>query len=776
MLKSEKKWSYIENDEAASEILADLHIEEITKKLLIQRGIKTKEAAQAFLKPNLDQLIAPEHLKDIEQTRVRIKTAIEKGERILVYGDYDADGVTSTTLMIEALEELGAYCDFYIPNRFTEGYGPNEEAFRQAKDAGVSVIITVDNGISAVHEANVAKELGIDLIITDHHEIQDELPDAFSIIHPKVSLNYEFKELAGVGVAFKLAQYLLGYFPEQYLDLVAIGTVADMVPLVSENRVLTKFGLDALTHTKRPGLIALKNLVNIEGEATETDIGFLIGPRLNAVGRLQDASLAVDLLRADDLQEAEMIAEEVQQLNQERQKIVTQITKEITDKLDEEDELPNVLIVSDPSWNEGVLGIVASQLVRRYDRPAIVLRELAEEGLLKGSARSIQAFDLFTHCMKANDLFSGFGGHAQAAGMTLPIENKEKLFEHLNREISDTLSEDDFKEQLQIAETLQITEMTEELVAEINALRPYGMGNEKPLFQIQGVPEEVRQLGQKRNHLKFQFNENNHQVEGIGFQKGHLFDEIAPHSEVEMVGELGINEWNGFRKVQMIIRDIQVNEWQLFDYRGRSEFPVEPELETTKVIYMHEKTKAQFSDFKTWHYNDIQEEIYTNEQIKSLVLCDLPHHLTELQEIIQTIRPERIYAYFYTEASSYLNKIPSREEFKKIYTLIYQRKTLHLANEQNAIIRYMNWRKETLEFVLRVFKDLQFIEVDGPYIKRVDAPAKQPLESSKEYQRAEAKRVVEEVLYYSSYNDLKQWFNENCFSSEKEEVLLPNGL
>src|SRR5699024_6387407 len=200
------------------ELVNGVHIEEMTKQLLVQRRVKTEEEAEMFLHPKLEHLIAPEQLLDIDKISDRIKAAIDNGEKILVYGDYDADGVTSTTLLLEALEELGAYCDFYIPNRFTEGYGPNEKAFRQAQEAGVSVIITVDNGISAIHEANVAKELCIDLIITDHHEIQDELPAAFGILHPKVSPNYEFKELAGVGVAFKLAEYLLGYFPKQYLD------------------------------------------------------------------------------------------------------------------------------------------------------------------------------------------------------------------------------------------------------------------------------------------------------------------------------------------------------------------------------------------------------------------------------------------------------------------------------------------------------------------------------------------------------------------------------
>src|SRR5699024_7198989 len=248
--------------------------------------------------------------------------AIEHQEPILVFGDYDADGVSSTTILLLALKELGANCHYYIPNRFTEGYGPNEPAFQKAYKDGFRLIITVDNGISAVHEADIANKLGIDLIITDHHEPQEKLPEAFAILHPKCSPGYSFKDLAGAGVAFKFAEQLLGYLPEQLLDLVAIGTIADLVPLVGENRIFAYYGLQALTKTARPGLRALMMRCKMDDPVTEEDIGFLIGPRLNAVGRLQDADLAVQLLLCDDVKTAEELADEVQALNEERKQIV----------------------------------------------------------------------------------------------------------------------------------------------------------------------------------------------------------------------------------------------------------------------------------------------------------------------------------------------------------------------------------------------------------------------------------------------------------------------
>lgn len=375
MLESQSKWIFTYNESNAGNLqeLADLNVSPIIKQILLKRGMDTAEKADQFLQPELNQLHATTAFSDIDKGVNRVKKAIEDGESILVYGDYDADGVTSTTLMVEALRESGAMCDYYIPNRFTEGYGPNKEAFREAHRQGFQVIITVDNGVAGVEEVAVANELGIDVIITDHHEMQETLPDAYAIIHPKCSDQYPFKELAGVGVAFKFAEHLLGYFPKQFLDLVVIGTIADLVPLIDENRILVHYGLQALTRSERKGLKALKKLCQMEGNATEEDIGFRIGPRLNAVGRLQDANIAVDLLLTDDPHEAEKFANYIQELNTERQKIVADITKDAIEMFEQTEINQNVIIVAKEGWNQGVLGIVASKLVQTYYRPAIVL-------------------------------------------------------------------------------------------------------------------------------------------------------------------------------------------------------------------------------------------------------------------------------------------------------------------------------------------------------------------------------------------------------------------
>lgn len=392
------RWDVQTPDKEKVEQLAGrLGITPLAASLLVMRGYDTADKASSFLYGNDARFHDPYLLKDMEKAVRRIKQAISDQEKIMIYGDYDADGVTSTTVLLQMLKKCSAQADFYIPDRFKEGYGPNEAAFRGIKESGYSLIITVDTGIAGVHEAEVAKELGIDLIITDHHEPGPVLPDAYAIIHPKQpGCGYPFKELAGVGVAFKLAHALNGELPEDLLDLCAIGTIADLVPLHDENRQIAKRGMEQFRKTKRPGLKALAKIAGAEiHNADEETIGFQIAPRLNAVGRIEQADPAVYLLNTEDEREAEELAEDINALNKERQKIVNQMTEEAVQMIEEEGLDQPVIVVARPGWNPGVVGIVASKLVERFYRPAIVLGVDEEKGIAKGSARSIKGFDLF---------------------------------------------------------------------------------------------------------------------------------------------------------------------------------------------------------------------------------------------------------------------------------------------------------------------------------------------------------------------------------------------
>ncbi|UOQ47330.1 single-stranded-DNA-specific exonuclease RecJ [Gracilibacillus caseinilyticus] len=770
MLESQSNWifTYKNTDQESYGVLADVNVSPVIKQLLWHQGIDTEEKVDRFLLPSLDQLHSPEQFYQIDKAIQRVKQAIEAGESILVYGDYDADGVTSTTVMVEALRESGAMCDYYIPNRFTEGYGPNEEAFREAHSQGFQLIITVDNGIAGVEEVAVANQLGMDVIITDHHEMQETLPEAHAIIHPKCSEDYPFKELAGVGVAFKFAQQLLGYFPEQFLDLVVVGTIADLVPLHDENRVLVYHGLKALSRSERKGMKALKKLCQIEGNVTEEDIGFRIGPRLNAVGRLQDANLAVDLLLTDDPEEAEELANYVQDLNTERQKIVADITKEAISQYEEADHTSQVIIVAKEGWNQGVLGIVASKLVQTYYRPAIVLAIDSETKQAKGSARSIDGFDMFQNCMQHRELFTHFGGHAQAAGMTLPVDNVETLETELDTLANQQLTEDDFKPQLSISGSLAISDINMELLETIDQLAPFGMGNPKPLFHLEATPSDIKQIGATKNHLKLRFSESGQQLDTIGFGLGEKVPYLAKQTPVEVVGELQINEWNGIRKPQMLIKDMAVTSWQLFDYRGMKNWQQQVNVEQPNQYFV----SFQGSDIQGVPVCDKDTVLAVSHPVEALYLLDVPTDLEDLQVLIDQVKFERLIVCFSTNDSQYFRSLPNRDEFKWLYQLILKRKYFDYKVDAPKLASFKGWKLDKIKFMFQVFHELNFVTRKDGVIVPTDDPSKKDLTEATVYQERKQEMELEEIFIYSSYSQLKTWFSEQMKKRSNEEEIV----
>lgn len=782
MLASKAKWQYHEHDsEDKLDLVDKLPIKSpITVDLLKQRGLHTLEEMNQFLTPSIDDLNSPQMLSMVDKATARIKHAIEKNEKILVFGDYDADGICATALLIKVLEELGANCDYYIPNRFTEGYGPNENAFQEAYKQGFQLIITVDTGIASFHEADVAKSLGMDLIITDHHEVQDTLPDAYAIINPKCSPDYPFKDLAGVGVVFKLAESLLGYFPEELLDLVAIGTIADLVPLVNENRILAYFGLRQLSKTNNLGLKALKKICQIDGHVTAENVGFLLGPRINAVGRISDAKMAVRLLTTADDVEAEELAEQVNALNIERQQIVNHIVKE-AEQLVAEREQQQIIIVYKEGWHEGVLGIVASRLVQKFDRPAIVLTYDSALDQLKGSARSIPAFNLFENCMKIRELFTEFGGHAQAAGMTFPFENLTLIQQSLNELIENQLTEADFKQVIEISRSVQITDLTERLYEDLQSLEPFGIGNPKPIFHLAAIPQESRQIGQAKNHLKLRFHEEQHNLEGIGFGMGDIWHYITPQTEISLVGELNINEWNGIKTPQLMIKDVAINTWQLFDHRGKRT--------TDLSVYVREEdhhliVSEHIGNHPLQHVTDMENvsEITYNinidslTKVNSLYLFDLPPSLDILGKIIANTQPENIHVCFYLKESLFLKNFPSREDFKSLYALIYHHKKINIQQELPRLLQVKNWKTAKVNFMLDVFLELEFITKEHEVIKLIENPVKTDLQQSTHYQKWFHACSIEQKLYYSTYQELRSWFAQYMSKRESPKEELVHGL
>jgi single-stranded-DNA-specific exonuclease len=773
MLKPRTRWNVQSADSHIVETLAgQLHLTSLAATLLANRGLKTVEEAQSFLFTNKDSFHDPFLMKDMNIAADRIKKAISNNEKIRIFGDYDADGVSSTTVMMTALNRLGANADFYIPNRFTEGYGPNEMAFRRAANEGVKLMITVDTGISAVAEARIAKELGMDYIITDHHEPGPELPEALAIIHPKIEGNpYPFKDLAGVGVAFKLAHALLGELPEDLLEIAAIGTIADLVPLFGENRLIAARGIAGLRETKRPGLVSLiKKSGTKQQELNEESIGFGMAPRINAAGRLGDADPAVDLLMAEDAETADSIADEIDAMNKERQAIVQTTSEEAIRQVEElyPPQDNGVLIVGQEGWNSGIVGIVASKLVERFYRPAIVLSFDREKGLAKGSARSIMGFDLFKNLSECRDLLPHFGGHPMAAGMTLKIEDVAELRSRLNALAKEQLTEEDFMPVTMLDGVAAIEDISIQTIEEMNLLAPFGMGNPKPKILIEKSEiAGIRKIGANQNHLKLQLKKNESALDGVGFNLGHKFDHLSPLAKVSVIGELSVNEWNNVRKPQIFLADLAVEQWQLFDYRG-----LNGAEKWLGAIPAESRKTVVFSEDTITHYPFLQEiddlvhikEDHEAEELmldgSYLVLMDMPPKRSLIEKLISGKSPERIYAHFYHQQENFLSTMPTRDHFKWFYAYISKRGPLDIKRYGDDIAKYRGWSRDTIDFISKVFFELDFVTIENGLIMLAQNASKRDLSESESFKGKKEQFELEKELVYSSYQQLFDLFSQ----------------
>ncbi|MEH7178883.1 single-stranded-DNA-specific exonuclease RecJ [Neobacillus vireti] len=771
MLKSKTRWIVRKSDQQLIKTLeTELKITPLVASMLINRGMDTVDSARYFLFGK-EQFHDPFLLKGMDIAVNRIHKAIENQEPILIFGDYDADGVSSTTVLMVTLRELGANVQFYIPNRFTEGYGPNEPAFRRAAESGIKLIITVDTGISAVNEAAIAHELGLDLIITDHHEPGPVLPEALAIIHPKLpDSSYPFRELAGVGVAFKLAHALYGELPEHLLEIAVIGTIADLVSLKDENRLIVKKGLEKLKVTSNKGLKAIFKVASVDPKnINEETIGFTLAPRINAVGRLGDADMAVELLLTDDHFEAEALAQEMDELNKTRQSIVNSITQEAIEEVEKNYPIDSnsVLVIGKEGWNAGVIGIVASRLVERFYRPTIVLSFDKEKGLAKGSARSITGFDLFKNLSTCRDILPHFGGHPMAAGMTLELDNVSELRHRLNILANEQLTDDDFVPITLLDHQINIEEINLASLDELHLLAPFGMDNPKPKVLIHDVQiSTIRKIGSEQNHLKIMVNENGANLDGIGFGLGQLVDQISPASKISLIGELAINEWNNIRKPQIFIQDVAVESWQLFDHRGdkriHSLSQSIPKENRKYVIFNRDqltKIDPALSSEAILIQDEAEAKAFDSHQA-NVVLVDLPPSKDILCHLFNGKPPARIYAYFYKESSDFFSTIPTRDHFKWFYALLLKRGPIDLGRYGDEIAKQRGWSTETVTFMSKVFSELDFVTINNGFITLNKQSQKRDLTDSITYQTKHAQYALERDLLFSSFQQLKSWFDQ----------------
>ncbi|WP_227765857.1 single-stranded-DNA-specific exonuclease RecJ [Zhaonella formicivorans] len=568
-----KVWQIAAQDlELQDNLSFKLQIPPVIAQILINRGITSPEEAEAFLFHTLADLSDPWELPDMTRAVERIMRALQLGERILVYGDYDVDGITSTALLTSVLHRLGGQVSYYIPERLEEGYGLNKSALDWLKkEVQADLIITVDCGIVSCEEVAYANRLGIDIIVTDHHQPGLEIPPAVAVINPKVAPSSRLQNLAGVGVAFKLAQALYkvkslppvnGTLAGDTLDLVVLGTIADVVPLTGENRIIVKYGLPSLTASQRPGIKALMQVAGLEGKLLTTgQVAFGLAPRLNAAGRLGSAAPAVELLLTTSEQRAWELANKLNRENEERQLVETQIYREVCARVEKEIDLTKekVIVLASSLWHAGVIGIVASKITERYYRPSILMS--IEGDKAKGSGRSISGFNLFKALQSCEQLLLKYGGHHQAAGMSLAVENIPRFKDMLNEYADEVLTSDKLTPILTIDAELRLEQINAELYKQLEKLEPYGTGNPEPILCCRGVKlAEYRVVGKNGNHLKAKLIDKNQEMDAIGFNLAPLLNNFQvgmTKPVVDAAFTLSENEWNGRSKLQLLLKDLQ---------------------------------------------------------------------------------------------------------------------------------------------------------------------------------------------------------------------------
>ncbi len=556
-----KKWIYYETEtEKIDEISNKYNINKLLARILVNRGIKTEKEIKIFLEPTRNDFYDAFLLPDMKKAVDRIIKAINNKEKVIIYGDYDVDGITSVTVLKKFLKERGLDVGFYIPNRIEEGYGLNKKAIEKIIEQAYTLIITVDCGISGIEEIEECSKIGIDTIVTDHHEQGDILPNAYAVIDAKRKDNkYPFRDLAGVGIVFKLIQAIsikLNLDDKEYLkylDIVAVGTISDIVPLIDENRVIAKLGLKLIEVTKNVGLRELIISSNYKKINSNT-ISFGIAPRINACGRMGYQEEALKLFLTENIIEAKEITKKLNKYNLERQEKEGNIFKQAIEKLKlEKIENMDVIVLGDDNWYHGVIGIVASKLTEAFFKPTILV--CFEDNQGKGSGRSIPNFDLYEALKYCSDYLEKFGGHEMAVGLTIKKENFEK-FKAKFEEIAKQNNVSQIIPKLKIDAEISKNDLRLETVDELKKLEPFGEKNEKPYFIYKGLKiNSIRALSEGK-HLKLSLRDGNQLIDAIGFNLGNLADEYLIGDKVDIVGMLEINEYNGTKKIQINLKDI----------------------------------------------------------------------------------------------------------------------------------------------------------------------------------------------------------------------------
>lgn len=763
MIDSKYDWDIKINNYSneAKQLAEELKLSPLVASILIGRGYNTKQLAEKFLYPKLTDFNDPFLLHDVDKAIDKVQETIMNDELITVYGDYDADGITSTTIMYEALSQVGAKVNYYIPNRFNEGYGPNKSAFENIINNGTKLIITVDNGIAGNEAIDYANELGCSVIVTDHHEMPEVLPNAYALVHPRVGDQYPFGQLSGAGVAFKFVWALLEEFPADLIELAAIGTVADVVSLTDENRVLVSYGLKALKQTQRLGLLSLikKAGVNLEN-LNEQDIGFNLAPRLNSLGRMGDASIGVELLSTLDEKRAKELAKFADDQNTQRKELGDQVLKSAIDQIENNDhvDVSGCIVVASPGWHEGILGIVAGRLVDKYHRPTIVLSIDENTNIAKGSGRSINQFDLFKAIDPIRDELVSFGGHHSAIGISLDSSKLDLLRQQLNQDIVHQNVDLTQKNKLTVATKIKISEIDKTFIQQIKLLAPFGEDNLKPTFEFNFKNlSGIKAIGKLKDHLKFEMIGRTQKIAAISFGSGKYLEQLQTNSnQLQIVGELGENTWKNKTSLQIMVDDLKLPSVPYVDMRTN-------QLYTEMFNY-----SGLYVFFNRNNYKILKDRVYQENQlavmydnlpdknaIKHLIFVDCPDKTEDLLRVLTSLSPAKTTFLLYKKHMISKIGMPDRNQYAKLFKFVNNYKDIDLHNNLTMVANKINIYQESLIFMIKVFDELGFIKIDNQHLMNLNPDfQKKSLDESLSYQLRKQQIQTERELLVPSTSEL----------------------
>ncbi|USS89511.1 single-stranded-DNA-specific exonuclease RecJ [Fructilactobacillus cliffordii] len=762
MFSAKFKWTekpQTATTESVESLSNELGLPQLTTQILVNRGYTDPNQIKHFLAPDESDLLAPMLLHDMEKAVQRIQTAIANEEQITIYGDYDADGLTSTAILYETLLEMGANVNYYVPNRFSDGYGPNVVAFEKLIENGTSLIVTVDNGVAGNEAIDRARELKCDVVVTDHHELPEQLPNATAIVHADLSPDYPFKELSGAGIAFKVATALTDEIPQEKLDLAAIGTIADLVSLTGENRALVQFGLNVIHLTERPGLKALIKQAKLKLEQVdEENISFQIAPALNSIGRMGEATPGIQLLTTDDEATATKLAQQTFKTNEHRKQLVTEITEQAEQLVSNQVDQP-VLVLVGSDWHEGVLGIVASRIKEKFQKPTIVLTK-TKNGVVKGSGRSVPGFDLFQALNPERDLMVAFGGHEMAVGLTLASEQLPEFQRRLGETARQQGLQANQRAELSIDYSIQPDDVNQTLYDNLQLLSPFGVDNEKPEFAIHpNLVSGLMAIGVDKSHLKFELIGNQRKVGAIAFGWGSQLSQLRElATNLKVAGTIGKNEFRGRTNFQVMVDDIAPAGMVIED-RRTNKLVQAMFQEPGTYLFFNEKIQHQLAPYLNEQAKSllVKDVDFEQQEFDHLFIVDFPAQLSELQQVLKQAQTSVITVYLYKKRHLRTVGMPSREQYTKLFKFLEKQPTVALRNQITKLGQQLHFDPQSLVFMIQVFTELGFVTVNNGVLHKVDNPPHRALKTSTCYQQRELDLQLEKQLLASSQQQFLQW-------------------